>query len=222
MKRPILFNCLLACGMLVAATIGSAQTVTMNFIGGDGNSSGGYYVFPYYFTINSGTHTNLLICDTFGNEITAGESWGATMLSVSRLTVNNVGTLEFGSEGVTTYLEACYLYQEELAAYNNSNSDPQGLYNWAIWDLFAGGTGPSTGVFGAGSSQETAIENDLSGAEALGGSLVPSDFPGMYIITPTNTDAAQEFFGDCTIPEPGTLALVALAVGGLALIRKRK
>ena len=222
MKKTTLFTGLLAFGILLPAIIGSAQTVTMNFISGDGNSSGGFYVFPYYFTINSGTNTNLLMCDTFTVEITPGESWGATILAVANLTISDVSTLEFGSEGVLTYLEACYLYQEELAAYNSNNSDPQGLYNWAVWDLFSGGTGPSTTAFGAGSSQETTIESYLSAAEAQGSSLLPSDFAGMYIVTPTNTAAAQEFFGECTIPEPGTFALVALAVGGLALIRKRK
>ena len=135
-------RCLFALGMLVAAMTASAQTVTMNFVGPEGNNSGGVYVFPYYFTINSGTHTNSLMCDTFDNQITAGESWGATILAVTNLTVSNVGTTEFGSAGVQTYLEACSLYQQELAAYNASNSDPEGLYNWAVWDLFTG-TDPS-------------------------------------------------------------------------------
>jgi hypothetical protein len=210
--------------MLIGATIVRAQTVTMNFISPDGNSSGGVYVFPYYFTINSGTHTNMLMCDTFTRDITDGESWGATMLSVASLTVGNVGTLEFGSSGVTTYLEACYLYQQELSAFNNSNSDPQGLYNWAVWDLFTG-TDPSLAALNS-PADETTISNYLSAAVALGnaGSLNPSQFPGMYIITPTNTDVGgpQEFFGVCSIPEPSALALAALSLGGLVLIRKRK
>jgi PEP-CTERM motif-containing protein len=217
----------LVCGMLVAATLARAQTITLNFISADGNQSGGVYVFPYYFTINSGTHTNMLMCDTFTREITDGESWGATMLSVTNLTVSNVGTLEFGSLGVTTYLEACYLYQEELAAYDNSNADPQGLYNWAVWDLFTG-TDPSAGALN-NPAEETTVSNYLSAAVALGnaGSLDPSQFAGMYIITPTNTmvGGPQEFFGVCnapvSVPEPGTVALAALGLGGLLLLRKR-
>jgi hypothetical protein len=47
---------------------------------------------------------------------------------------------------------------------------------------------------------------------------------GMYTCTPTNLTAngPQEFFGQCTIPERGTLVLVGLGLGGPALIRKRK
>jgi hypothetical protein len=212
----------LVCGILVAATIARAQTVTMNFIGAEGNNSGGVYVFPYDFTVNNGTHTNMLMCDTFTREITAGESWGATMLSVANLNVSNVGTLEFGSLGVTTYLEACYLYQQELSAYNNSNSDPQGLYNWAVWDLFT--QSDDSSVLGA--TLDATVSNYLSAAVALGnaGSLETSQFTGMYIITPTNTDVGgpQEFFGVCNVPEPATLALVGLSLGGLLLFRKRK
>jgi PEP-CTERM motif-containing protein len=214
----------LVCRILVAATIARAQTVTMNFISAEGNNSGGVYVFPYDFTINNGTHTNLLMCDTFTREITDGESWGATMLSVASLNVTNVATLEFGASGVTTYLEACYLYQQELSAYNNSNSDPQGLYNWAVWDLFTG-TDPSAGALN-NPAEEATVQSYLSAAVALGngGSLETSEFPGMYIITPTNTDVGgpQEFFGVCNVPEPATLALVGLSLGGLLLFRKRK
>ena len=60
----------LACGILVAATLARAQTVTMNFISADDNNSGGYYTYPYYFTINSGTNVFSLMCDTFTRDIT--------------------------------------------------------------------------------------------------------------------------------------------------------
>jgi len=213
---------LLVC-VLFAATAARAQTVTMNFISADGNSSGGYYVFPYYFTINSGTYTNSLMCDTFTRDITNGENWPATVLAVPNLTVSNVGTLEFGSVGVPGYLEACYLYQEELSAFNHGNSDPQGLYNWAVWDLFTG-TDPSAAL---GATDEAIIQGYLTDAESQ--SLTPSQFSGMYIVTPTDMapGGPQEFFGVCNgmmepVPEPGTLALVGLSLGVLVLIRKRK
>jgi hypothetical protein len=222
MKKSLLVvSSLFVFGMLIATMTASAQTVTMNFISGEGNNSGGVYVFPYYFTINSGTHTNSLMCDTFNNEISNGESWSATILSVANLTVSNVGTTEFGSSGVQTYLEACHLYQEELAAYNSNNSDPEGLYNWAVWDLFTG-TDPSGSRLSSG--DETTVQGYLSAAEALGPSLDPSQFAGMYIITPTNNMAGgpQEFFGICSVPEPGTLALVGIGIMGMvAFVRRR-
>src|SRR5260221_14421256 len=46
----------------------------MTFLYPGTNVSGGYYTYPYYFSINSGKATPMM-CDSFNNHITAGESW---------------------------------------------------------------------------------------------------------------------------------------------------
>ena len=57
----------------------SSTTVNMTFLYPGTNSSDGYYTYPYYFSINGGKATALM-CGSFTNHITWGESWNATSL----------------------------------------------------------------------------------------------------------------------------------------------
>ena len=46
-------------------------------------SSSQVYVFPYYFSFNGSTDLTPLMCISYKNEITVGETWTATMVPVS-------------------------------------------------------------------------------------------------------------------------------------------
>ncbi|MGD0507369.1 MAG: hypothetical protein ABSA27_06215, partial [Terriglobales bacterium] len=54
------------------ATLASANstTVNMTFLYPGANNSGGYYTYPYYFSINGGKATAMM-CDSFNNHIWA-------------------------------------------------------------------------------------------------------------------------------------------------------
>lgn len=221
MKTTLLISCLLVFGMVFAAMTASASIVAMDFIGPEGNSSGGRYTYPYYFTIN-GSGTNLLFCDTFSNEISPGQQWNANTLGVGALNSGNVTNLEFPAAGVTGYLEASYLFVEEANAYTGGNTDPKGFYNWAAWDLLSGKDVSGSNL---DAGDEAQVQTYLSAAESLGnhGSLTPSQFSNVTIYTPTNTGVSgpQEFFGE--VPEPGTVTLVVMGLMSLlAFCHRRK
>jgi len=199
-----------------------AVTVEMNYTGPEGNNSGGVYVYPYNFTFGSSSESYPLMCDDFVHEIMAPQSWDASALYVSGLDSSNVLGLNFPGAGVTGYLEAAYLFEEEVNAFNPSNSDPEGLYNWAVWDLLRGSDVSGSHL---SSSDESTVQNYLDAAEAEGSSLTPSDFPDVIIYTPFDMSPGgpQEFMGYGTpvtpLPEPSTIGLL---LGGSLMLLKRK
>jgi len=221
-KKAQLISCSFALVVLFAAMTARAAIVEMNYTGPEGNNSGGVYVYPYNFTFGSSSETYPLMCDDFVHEIMAPQSWDASTLNVPSLNSSNVLGLNFPDAGVTGYLEAAYLFEEEVTAYDDSNSDPAGLYNWAVWDLLKG-----SDVSGAhlDSTDEATVQNYLDAAEAEGSSLTPSDFPDVVIYTPFDMSPGgpQEFMGYNTpvtpLPEPSTLGLL---VGGSLLLVRRK
>ncbi len=225
MKKTLLVGSLLLFSTSFTAVIASAGTVAMGFIGAEGNQSGGVYTFPYDFTINGGGPYQLM-CSSFNQHIVAGDQWTATTLNVANLDTNTVLTLESPAAGVAGYLEGSYLFLEGVSAFNASNSDPQGLYNWAVWDLLTG-QDVSGAVLSAG--DEAQVQTYLAAAVAAGPGLTPAQFSDVVIYTPTDMSASgpQEFFGfdtptDTVVPEPGTLALVGFGVLGLAGLLRRK
>jgi len=227
MIRSIVISCVLSLYLLLPSITVTAQTITMDLTGPAGNNSGGVYTYPYDFTLN-GSGSYQLMCTTFNREITNGESWAATTLGVSDLNATTVQGLEFPSAGVEGYLEASYLFVEEVTAYDNSNSDSEGLYNWAVWDLLLG-TDPSASALST--SDQAAVQSYLTAAQTLGnnGSLTTSQFSNVVVYTPTDLSPSgpQEFMGYGTpvtpIPEPSTVMLTGLGVAGLlGICRRRK
>src|SRR5258708_22044099 len=69
--RRFLLSLVVALSLSTLASANSA-TVNMTFLYPGTNVSGGYYTYPYYFSINGGKATPMM-CDSFNNHISAGE-----------------------------------------------------------------------------------------------------------------------------------------------------
>jgi len=190
---PILF-------LLIAFAITPvfADAVSLKFVGPGGNNSGGVYTYPYYFSVNGSSTYTPLICDAFNNEISTGETWSATVTPLL-----NAGGM-WGSSDLLDYKAAGLIFEGIVNGTINANAG-----NWAIWGLFA-------------SNAQSNPAFIASGAAWLEGTYLtqawnapPSMFNGLVIYTPISGTQSwggtpQEFIGCVSVPEPGSLILMAL------------
>ncbi len=208
------FKVLTVLAILLLAFSGSAlaDTVTMNFLGPAGNNSNGVYTYPYMFSVNGGSPVGLL-CDTFDNDVVAGETWQATVSGITS------GSGLFGSQ-LLNYKAAGLIYNGIV----KGTIDPN-VGNWAIWGLFSS-TPASTSAYFTNSGAASLAAQYLAYATTA----PDSSFLGIVIYTPIAGSQSwgghvpQEYIGRVNVPEPTTIVmLIALAAGlaGLLFYRQR-
>jgi hypothetical protein len=196
MKKLGFFTILsLFCLLTIAATGRAyADPVTLQLVGTGGQSANGYYVYPYDVSVN-GT-VNPLMCLSYNNEITNGESWQANIQSIVGNTLDE---------------EAAWLL-------NDANVNPGNAINdqLAAWGLFA------SGVTGSNNAQLLAAQNFVTNNP--NDNSFYNQFQ-LYIPeagTQSSGGTPQDFLGETATPEPSSLLLLGTGLLGLALVVFRK
>lgn len=180
----------------------------MKLTGVGGNSAGGVYTYPYYLSVKGNTAV-AMICDSYNNEVTIGETWKAhvhPLLSGHGL---------FGGQFLD-YKAAGLMFKSILNGTLNVN-----VGNYAIWGLFSTNAQNSSYFKSSGAG---AIETEYL---ALAATASNSAFRGLVVYTPIAGTQSwgctpQEYIAYSPVPEPATLTLFATGLISLAGMARRK
>ncbi len=178
------------------------STVDMKLVGVGSNNAGGVATYPYYFSINGGPQVSL-ICDSYDNHVSIGETWKANVVGLLS------GQGMFGSQ-LLDYKAAGLIFKSILNGTLSAN-----VGNFAIWGLFSTNAQNSSYFQSSGAG---AIEQQYL---SLAATAPNSAFNGLVLYRPLGERCErglpQEYIGYSPVPEPGTLLLLAtgmLSMGG--------
>ncbi len=214
MRRIALLLFLPVCLSLCSGTALANSVVTMHFIGTDGNQGGGYYTYPYYFSV-SGSASMALICDSYDREITPGETWQA-MQYTNFLNGIQHGLFAGQPNATLDYKAAGLIFEAITTGSVNAVGG-----NYAIWGFFSQNAlnNPEYQSSGAGAIAANYL--------ALAGTDPNSAYRGLSIYVPlagSKGMAAQEFFSytPMVAPEPATMTLLGTGLLSLFGAARRK
>lgn len=184
----------------------------MQLVGVGNNNAGGVYTYPYYFSIDGGKPV-ALICDSYDNRVSVGESWQANVVGLLS------GKGIFGNN-LLDYKAAGLIFKSILGGSLSAN-----VGNYAIWGLFS--TNAQNSQYFQQSGALTIEQQYL----ALAATAPNSAFKGLYLYTPISGTQSwcnglpQEYIGYSPVPEPGSLTLLGtglLSLGGVVRRRMKR
>ena len=193
--------------MLAAAAIACADGVTLQFTGATANGEYG----PYSMTVNGGP-TTPMICFSDKNWITGGETWNASVYTLSTITAS--GGPAFTGMSAATYDELGWLADRLFA--NAGNPGVAKDYQLAIWSVL-GLSSPFAATTGSAQDLQNAVNAVNGGYQATDVLFYIPSGPNLPLV---NGTTPQPFISE--VPEPSSLVLLVSGMLALMLLVIRR
>jgi len=205
---------LLVAAVVLASFAPSAFADSTVYVNGSYSfANNGYGIPPYGGTLDG--QPTQFYCVDFSHDISGGMSWSALVTPVTP-GGNYSGTF-LGNPSSATYQGSNAAAGNDYLVFawiltqmgQTSNQTTLAQDQWAIWSVTDGGYDP----YGMGNALWIFGQAELAIAGGFNGSA-------WEILTPDNGTYGQEFM--VNTPEPATLLLLALGLGGLIVFKRRQ